>query len=115
MHGCNALNKLFFTASAPLPVRNLEMTQPGGPSSTATTAKSAILTWNSRPNTVYGKITFHILKAQCHHLISLRVTMVGTEDLSYLTGVFGDRWYKSLAWSEPCFAVHPLQEGFVPC
>ncbi len=32
-----------------------------------------------------------------------------------VNGVFGDRQYKSLAWSKPSFTVHSLQGGFVPC
>ncbi len=36
-------------------------------------------------------------------------------DLLIISGVFGDRRYKSCAWSKPCFTVHSLQGGFVPC
>ncbi len=35
-------------------------------------------------------------------------------DGSYI-GVFGDRQYKSLAWSKPSFTVHSLHGGFVSC
>ncbi len=46
--------------------------------------------------------------------VTLKLSKMDRNSLCHI-GVFGDRQYKSLAWSKPCLTVQSLQEGFVPC